>query len=224
MQQMETLPPKYLKPIIMQGKNSVIQRKTITLAVKIMGADSYSNGAEGLTTTTTTQSYTTGEFSTGAAEDYTTGVESNATGVELGAEGYSNDAIVTGDYANSVETGAEVTQEPFEATNFSTTTSTFTTGGATGAEPVVKLLRRGSGISPNEQEGIISTAKYVLQQGLTPLSNNTASSIKKRLKGDWLVIVYPQEKPIDFNMTCVQGNDYMYFTLNEIAYQVCRLR
>ena len=35
MQQMETLPPKYLKPIIMQGKNSVIQRKTITLAVKI---------------------------------------------------------------------------------------------------------------------------------------------------------------------------------------------
>ena len=103
-----------------------------------MGADSYSNGAEGLTTTTTTQSYTTGEFSTGAAEDFTTGVESNTTGVELGVEGYSNDAIVTGDYANSVETGAEVTQEPFEATNFSTTTSTFTTGGATGAEPVVK--------------------------------------------------------------------------------------
>lgn len=91
-------------------------------------------------------------------------------------------------------------------------------------QPVFKLLRQGSGISPNEQQGIVSTAMLVYQYGITPISNNTASRIKKTLGGDWIVIVYPQGKPVDFNMTCVQGNDYMYFTLNELAYQVCRLR
>jgi hypothetical protein len=91
-------------------------------------------------------------------------------------------------------------------------------------QPAIKLLRQGSGISPNEQRGIISTAVAVYQSGITPVSNNTASRIKKTLGGDWLVIVYTQGKPIDFNMTCVQGNDYMYFTLDNVAYQVCRLR
>ena len=91
-------------------------------------------------------------------------------------------------------------------------------------QPAFKLLRQGSGISPNEQKGIVSTAMLVYQYDINPISNNTASRIKKTLGGDWIVIVYPQGKPVDFNMTCVQGNDYMYFTLNELAYQVCRLR
>ena len=47
--------------------------------------------------------------------------------------------------------------------------------------------------------------------------------MKKKLGGDWLVIVYPDGKPVDFNMTCVQGNDYLYFIVNENAFQVCRL-
>ena len=103
-------------------------------------------------------------------------------------------------------------------------TTTQQTTYTTGATPQIQLFRRGSGISPNEQNGIISTAMAIFQQGITPISNNTASRIKKLLKGDWLVIVYPKDKPIDFNMTCVQGNDYLYFTLDNLAYQVCRLR
>ena len=91
-------------------------------------------------------------------------------------------------------------------------------------QPVFKLLRQGSGISPNEQQGIVSTAMTVYQSGITPISNNTVFRIKKVLGGDWIVIVYSQGKPVDFNMTCAQGNDYMYFTLDNIAYQVCRLR
>ena len=108
-----------------------------------------------------------------------------------------------------------------------TTTATSVPGfipGLMKPQPAFKLLRQGSGISPNEQQGIVSTAMAVYQSGLTPISNNTASRIKKTLGGDWLVIVYAQGKPIDFNMTCVQGNDYMYFTLDNTAYQVCRLR
>ena len=64
----------------------------------------------------------------------------------------------------------------------------------------------------------------VYMSGISPISNNTAARIKKTLGGDWIVIVYEQGKPVDFNMTCVQGNDYMYFTLDNTAYQVCRLR
>ena len=119
------------------------------------------------------------------------------------------------------------TQQPVYTTTQQTTT--YTTGIPTanisiGAAPTVNLLRRGSGITANEQNGIISTAMAIFQQGIIPISNNTASRIKKTLGGDWLVIVYPKDKPIDFNMTCVQGNDYLYFTLDNLAYQVCRLR
>ena len=117
------------------------------------------------------------------------------------------------------------TSQPVYTTTQQTTytTSVPTTTTSVGATPKVQLLRRGSGISPNEQNGIITTAMAVFQNNILPLSNNTASRIKKIVGGDWLVIVYPQNKPIDFNMTCVQGNDYLYFTLDNLAYQVCRL-
>ena len=117
------------------------------------------------------------------------------------------------------------TSQPVYTTTQQTsyTTSVPTTTTSVGATPKVQLFRRGSGISPNEQNGIISTAMAVFQNNILPLSNNTASRIKKIVGGDWLVIVYPQNKPIDFNMTCVQGNDYLYFTLDNLAYQVCRL-
>ena len=64
----------------------------------------------------------------------------------------------------------------------------------------------------------------VYQGWITPICNNTASRFKKNIWGNWIVIVYDQGKLVDFNMTCVQGNDYMYFTLDNMAYQVCILR
>ena len=91
-------------------------------------------------------------------------------------------------------------------------------------KPVFNLLRQGSGISYAEQQGIIGNAMTIYELGITPISNETARHIKRSLGGDWIVIVYPEGKPVDFNMTCVEGNDYMYFTLDAIAYQVCRLR
>ncbi len=122
--------------------------------------------------------------------------------------------------ATNYETTTNTTTS-YEQPTFSAEQSTFTTSGA---QPAFKLIRRGSGITLNEQNGIVSTAINVIQSGLTPLSNKTAQGIKKNLGGDWLVIVYPEGKSIDFNMTCVQGNDYLYFTLDNNAFQVCRLR
>lgn len=92
------------------------------------------------------------------------------------------------------------------------------------AQPVYKLLRKGAGINPTEKQAIVFCAMSIFQDGITPISNHTAKYIQQKVGGDWLVIVYPQGKPIDFNMTCVEGNDFMYFTFDNTAFQVCRLR
>ena len=107
---------------------------------------------------------------------------------------------------------------------YTSTQETFSTSTMTGAPAGFKLMRRGSGITANEQNNIISVAMNVIKSGMEPISNNTARGVKKQLQGDWLVIVYQEGKPIDFNMTCVQGNDYLYFTIDQTAFQVCRLR
>ena len=166
------------------------------------------------TTTTTTQHYTT-KTPVAYSQQYTT-----STPVTYSEQQYTTSTPVT-------YTQQYTTQQPVYTTTKQTTTYTTTaptTSVSLGAAPAVKLLRKGSGISPNELNGIVSTSMAIFQQGIVPISNNTAARIKKALGGDWLVIVYPKDKPIDFNMTCVQGNDYLYFTLDNLAYQVCRLR
>lgn len=97
-------------------------------------------------------------------------------------------------------------------------------GNIPGALPVYRLIRQGEGINPTEEQGIVFCAMKVYQEEILPLSNYTAKYIQRKIGGDWLVIVYEEGKPVDFNMTCVEGNDYMYFLLDNMAYQVCRLR
>ena len=170
------------------------------------------------TTTTKTTKYTTTTPVTYTQQQFTT-----TSPVSYTEQQYTTTSPVS--YTQQYTTSQPVyttTQKTTYTTSVPTTTTTTTTA-SVGAAPAVKLFRRGSGISANEQNGIISTAMAVYQNNIVPLSNNTASRIKKIVGGDWLVIVYPQEKPIDFNMTCVQGNDYLYFTLDNLAYQVCRL-
>ena len=125
------------------------------------------------------------------------------------------------------EVPAEQTYETYEEPTYSVPETQYvdTTQYQTTATPNVNVIKRGSGITMNEQQSIINCAINVYQNNMEPFSNNTAKAVKKTLGGDWLVIVYSHGKPIDFNMTCVQGNDYLYFTLDNLwAYQVCRLR
>ena len=241
MQQPIKLPPKFLSPIYIKGKSitspgtnttySQYQNfpTTSTTSTYTTGEQTYTTGDQ--TYTTGMESYTTGlESYTTGEQTYTTGVEPYTTGSTFatGGETYST----TTDFTNFGETSYQTSQPIYETVQIPTTSTTTTTTtttfdsnlGIIGAKPAFQLLRQGAGISPNEQQGIVTTAMSVLQQGLTPISNKTAYFIKKKLGGDWIVIVYPKEKPIDFNMTCVQGNDYMYFTLDNTAYQVCRLR
>ena len=245
--QMETLPPKYLKPIFVTGKtinipsSSPLYQKYISMVQTVAGA----------AVTTSTEAFTTGTetFSAGAesysagAEAFTAGAESYAAegGAEAftaGAESYAaeggaefgGEAFTAGAESYAAEGGAEfgAGAEAFGGADFGSAGGEF--GGFEGAGESAggdlsgyKLIKRGNGITQNEENKIAQAAASVVQQGLSPLSNNTARAVKRVLGGDWLVIVYPEDKPIDFNMTCVQGNDYMYFTLNGNAYQVCRL-
>jgi hypothetical protein len=178
--------------------------------------------------------------------DLNTGATSGGSTFDYSAQQYSYQTPVTqttttttstyttgGDFGATYSTGADLSSFATGATSSFATGADLSSFGAsttqsygvsTGAQPVFKLLRQGAGISSTEQQGIVKTAMEIYQAQRTPLSNNTANLIKKRLGGDWIVIVYAHGKPIDFNMTCVQGNDYMYFTLDSTAYQVCRLR
>ena len=188
-------------------------------------------------TTTTTQQYVTQQPVTTTTTQYEQFVQQPTTTTTT-TQQFFTQPVTTTQYTTAqpvTYTQQFTTSQPDYSQSFTQQKVTYTTS-ATPAygsavmgppikpQPAIKLLRQGSGISPNEQRGIISTAVAVYQSGITPVSNNTASRIKKTLGGDWLVIVYTQGKPVDFNMTCVQGNDYMYFTLDNTAYQVCRLR
>ena len=277
--QMETLPPKYLKPIFVTGKTinlpstspllqkylSMVQSgagasvttsteafttgtETFSAGVESFsagaeaftaGAESYSAGAEAFTggesyAETGAEAFTGGEsYATGAetftgGESYTAGAETFTGGEEFAAGGESYAAGAEA-FTGGEEFGAGA--EAFGGADFGSAGAEFGgfeegagVGASTGDLSGYNLIRRGAGITQNEENKIAQTAASVAQQGLTPLSNQTARAVKQTLGGDWLVIVYPQDKPIDFNMTCVQGNDYMYFTLNGNAYQVCRLK
>ena len=226
--QMETLPPKYLKPIFVTGKtinipsSSPLYQKYISMVQTVAGA----------AVTTSTEAFTTGTetFSAGA-ESYSAGAEAFTAGAESYAAEGGAEAFTAGAESYAAEGGAEFGGDFTAGAEFGAGAEAgaefggFEGAGASAGGDLsgYQLIRRGNGITQNEENKIAQAAASVVQQGLTPLSNQTARAVKSVLGGDWLVIVYPQDKPIDFNMTCVQGNDYMYFTLNGNAYQVCRL-
>ena len=206
MQNMITLPPKYLKPIYMNVNSTT---------------------GFSATTTTTTTNFTT-DYSTAQTQDYQfqTSTDYQAPTTDYNIDTTNDYQVPTTDFNTATDFTTTTTTDysaSYAQPTFTATETTLSTSVPASVEGV-KIIRRGSGITMNEQNSIVSTAQEIVQNGLTPLSNKTAQGIKKKLGGDWLVIVYPQDKPIDFNMTCVQGNDYLYFILGGNSYQVCRLK
>lgn len=204
MQNMVTLPPKYLKPIYMNVGSTDFQTTTTTTTTTDFTA--------GMTSTQDYQFQTSTDYQM-PTTDYTPTTDFAATAT-----------ATTTDYTTSTDFGATDFSASYSQPTYSATESTFQTTSTTGIPAGFKLIRRGSGITLNEQNSIVGVASQILQSGITPVSNNTAKGVKKKLGGDWLVIVYPHGKTIDFNMTCVQGNDYLYFVIDTTAFQVCRLK
>ena len=44
------------------------------------------------------------------------------------------------------------------------------------------------------------------------------------LGGQWVVVCYPENRAYDFALTTVKGGDFMTFTVDNVLFQVCRLR
>ena len=75
-----------------------------------------------------------------------------------------------------------------------------------------KLIRRGSGLSDKKFQIIVSLAKQVLKKGFTPVSAIITNLLRNQLEGEyWVVICIPIDKPADFNITSVYGNEYLHF-------------
>jgi hypothetical protein len=207
MQNMVTLPVKYLKPIYMNVNSTDVTTTTTTSQTTNYAADFSASQFQTSTDYQTSANYQTSTDYT-PATDYTPTTDFAAT-----------TTTTTTDIAGSFPFPESQTTLNAAQSTFQTTSTSIT-----GAQQGLKILRRGSGITLNEQNSITEVAVGIVQQGINPVSNNTARGVKKKLGGDWLVIIYPQGKPIDFNMTCVQGNDYLYFVYNDMAFQVCRLK
>ena len=93
-----------------------------------------------------------------------------------------------------------------------------------GPLPVLREKARGYGIDPNEYQRITQCAMDVYQRGLRPFSTNTANAIRQMLGGDWVVVCYPEARAYDFALTTVKGGDFMTFTVDNVLFQVCRLK
>ena len=188
----------------------------ITLPPKYLKPIYMNVNSTDIQTTTSTTSYAT-DYSTTQNYQFE---QTTSTDYQIPTTDYNTTTSTdTTNYNTTIDYSASISQP-----TFSTTATTLAATPSMGAQSGFKLIRRGSGITANEQNSIVSTAMNIMQSGLTPISNQTARGVKKTLGGDWLVIVYPEGKSIDFNMTCVQGNDYLYFILNNYAFQVCRLK
>ena len=89
--------------------------------------------------------------------------------------------------------------------------------------PVIDIIRKGSGITMDMQQKIINCAINSYQKKLKSMSYSLPDAIKQALGGDWIVLNYPKTKPLDFNITIVKGNCYLYFTVDSLAFQVMRI-
>ena len=83
-----------------------------------------------------------------------------------------------------------------------------------GIQPVIREKARGYGIDPNEYSRITECAAGVYQRGERPYSTNCANAI----------VCYPEQRPYDFALTTVKGGDFMTFTVDNVLFQVCRLK
>ena len=92
-------------------------------------------------------------------------------------------------------------------------------------QPLFIFYAIGEGIDKREYNSIISSAMYAYINKMLPMSIQTTNLIKQSIQGEWFVFVSELgSKNFDFCLTTVQGSDYMTFSLDNVLFQICRLR
>ncbi len=92
-------------------------------------------------------------------------------------------------------------------------------------QPQFKQYAVGTGIDNNEYQNITKgcTQAYISRQN--PLSTSSATNIKKAIGGEWFVCCSPLgNKNFDFCLSSVSGGDFMSFSLDNVLFEVCRLK
>jgi len=92
-------------------------------------------------------------------------------------------------------------------------------------QPQFRQYAVGSGIDNNEFNNITRACSQAYTSKLNPLSTNSANLIKKAIGGEWFVCCSPLgNKNFDFVLTSVTGGDFMSFSLDNVLFEVCRLK
>lgn len=92
-------------------------------------------------------------------------------------------------------------------------------------QPVFKQYAVGSGIDNNEFNNITKACTQAYTQKSNPLSTNASSLIKQYLGGEWFVCCSPLgNKNFDFCISSVTGGDFLSFSLDNVLFEVCRLK
>ena len=92
-------------------------------------------------------------------------------------------------------------------------------------QPQFKQYSVGSGIDNNEYQNITKACIQAYTGRMSPLSTNSANLIKRAIGGDWFVCCSPLgNKNFDFCLSSVSGGDFMSFSLDNVSFEVCRLK
>jgi hypothetical protein len=92
-------------------------------------------------------------------------------------------------------------------------------------QPQFKQYAVGSGIDNNEYQAITKGCTQAYINKANPLSTNSATFIKQSIGGEWFVCCSPLgNKNFDFCLSSVSGGDFMSFSLDNVLFEVCRLK
>lgn len=92
-------------------------------------------------------------------------------------------------------------------------------------QPKLQVMNKGFGIDQNEYTTITNSCINAYLYKQYPLSTNASNTIKKTIGGEWFICSSPvDKKDFDFSLTTAKTEDSLIFSVDNILFQVCRLK
>ena len=92
-------------------------------------------------------------------------------------------------------------------------------------KPNVQILSKGVGIDQNEYNIITNSCINAYLGKQYPLSSSSSAGIKRAIGGEWFLCANPTDKKdFDFSLTSAKTEDSLIFSVDNILFQVCRLK
>ncbi len=92
-------------------------------------------------------------------------------------------------------------------------------------QPKLQLMNKGFGIDQNEYNTITTSCMNAYAYKQYPMSTTAANNIKRTIGGEWFICSSPvDKKDFDFSLTTAKTEDSLVFSVDNILFQVCRLK